>query len=271
MKRVVLNFVFFFAVSGIIAQDNSLKRYFDVKLKDITAIIPEKQEYDVVIKKQILHPIEKRVFFTDALKATFLVYGTDSVVWHNVGWSRIDDLLQEPVQTVNWDEFNGRVHKTGSTDLLNEEFYSNIPPEKREWAKMMTSDVPWLEFGWFILDSLEFQKDYFPQVMDNKDIAVEGSYTFSSSYLKCIWSGITLHNDEICAIVKFESLNSQLISYSGDTIAMKGRDMYYGELWVSLNDKQIERLVMVEDVVGENQFDKNLFEMQRIVTFNKVK
>ena len=52
---------------------------------------------------------------------------------------------------------------------------------------------------------------------------------------------------------------------------MKGRDMYYGEIWVSLNDKQIERLVMVEDVVGENQFDKNLFEMQRIVTFNKVK
>ena len=71
-------------------------------------------------------------------------------------------------------------------------------------------------------------------------------------------------------LIKFESLNSQLISYNGDKIAMKGRDMYYGELWVSLNDKKIERLVMVEDVVGENQFDKNLFEMQRIVTFNKV-
>jgi len=271
MKRVILSFVFFFMVSGIIAQDNTLKRYFDVKLKDIKPIIPEKQEYDVVIKKQILHPIEKMIYSTEALKASFWLYGTDSVVWLNVGWSRIDDLLQEPVQTINWDEFNGRIHKIGSTDWLNEEFYSNIPPEKKEWARMMTSDVPWFEFGWFILDSLEFQKDYFPQIMDNNDISVEGSYTFSSSYLKCIWSGITLHNDEICAIIKFESLNSQLISYSGDKIAMKGRDMYYGEIWVSLNDKQINRLVMVEDVVGENQFDKNLFEMQRIVTFNKVK
>ena len=271
MKRVILNLVFFFTVSGIIAQDNPLNRYFDVKLKNITPIVPEKQEYDVVIKKQILHPIEKRVYSTDALKASFWVYGTDSVEWQNVGWSRIDDLLQEPVQTVDWDEFNGRIHKIGSTDWLNNEFYSNIPPEKREWARMMTSDVPWLEFGWFILDNLEFQKEYFPPVMDNNDIKVEGAYTFSSSYLKCIWSGITLHNDEMCAIVKFESLNSQLISYSGDLMVMKGRDMYYGELWVSLNDKQIERLVMVEDVVGENQFDKNLFEMQRIVTFNKVK
>ncbi|MEA5127047.1 MAG: hypothetical protein VB074_02580 [Proteiniphilum sp.] len=271
MKRVILSFVFLFIVSGIIAQDNSLSRYFDVKLRDIESIIPEKQEYDVVIKKQILHPIEKMVYFTDALKATFRVHGTDSVVWHNVGWSRIDDLLQEPVQIVNWDEFNGRTHKTGSTDWLNEKFYSNIPQDKREWARMMTSDVPWLEFGKFIIDSLEFQKDYFPQIMDNKDIAVEGSNTFSSSYLKCVWSGITLCNDEICAIVKFESLNSQLISYSGDKIVMKGRDMYYGEILVSLNDKQIERLVMVEDLVGENQFDKNLFEMQRIVTFNKVK
>jgi hypothetical protein len=271
MKRVILYFVFFFTVSGIIAQDNSPKRYFDIKLKDITPIIPEKQEYDVVIKKQISHPIEKRVYATDALKASFWAYGTDSIVWHNVGWSRIDDLLQEPVQTVNWDEFNGRVYKIGSTDWLNDEFYSNVPSEKREWARMMTSDVPWFEFGWFILDSLEFQKDYLPKVMDNNDITVEGAYTFSSSYLKCTWSGITLHNDEICAIVKFESLNSQLISYSGDKIAMKGRDMYYGEIWVSLSDKQIKRLVMVEDVVSENQFDKNLFEMQRIVTFNKIK
>ena len=275
MKKLLTKFcllvILFFYVNTIIAQDNSLNRYFDVKFKDITPIIPEKQEYDVVIKKQILHPIEKRVYSTDALKATFWVYGADSVMWHNVGWSRLDDLLQEPVQTVSWDEFNGRIYIIGSTDWLNEEFYSNVPIEKREWARMMTSDVPWFEFGWFILDSLEFQKNYFPKFMDNNDTAVEGSYTFSSSYLKCIWSGITLHNDEICAIVKFESLNSQLISYSEGRIAMKGRDMYYGEIWVSLNDKQIERLVMVEDVVGENQFDKNLFEFQRIVTFNKVK
>ena len=271
MKRVILNFMFLFTVSGIIAQNNSLNRYFDFKLKDITPIIPEKQEYDFEMKKQMLHPIEKRVYSTEALKASFWLYGTDSVVWHNVGWSRIDDLLQEHVQTDNWNEFNGWIYKIGSTDFLNEEFYSHIPPEKREWARMMLSDVPWLEFGWSILDSLEFQKEYFPKDMDNRDIAVEGSYTFSSSYLKCIWSGITLHNNKMCAIVKFESLNSQIISYSEDRIAMKGRDMYYGEIWVSLNDKQIERFVMVEDVVSENQFDKNLFEMQRIVTFNKVK
>ena len=107
--------------------------------------------------------------------------------------------------------------------------------------------------------------------MDNNDIKVEGSYTFSSSYLKCIWSDITLHNAEICAIVKFESLNSQLISYSRDKIVTKGRDMYYGEIWISFSDKQIQRLVMIEDIVGENQFDKSFFEMQRIVTFNKVK
>jgi len=75
----------------------------------------------------------------------------------------------------------------------------------------------------------------------------------------------------MCAIVKFESLNSYLTSYSGDRMVMKGRDMYYGEIWISFNDKQIQRFVMVEDVVGEMQFDKNIFEMQRIVTFNKVK
>ena len=80
MKKIVLSFFCVLTVSGIIAQDNPLNKYFDVKLKDITPIIPEKQEYDVVIKKQICHPIEKRVYFTDALKASFWVYGTDSIV-----------------------------------------------------------------------------------------------------------------------------------------------------------------------------------------------
>ena len=272
MKRVIISFVFFFIVSDIIAEDNQLNRYFNIKLKDITPIVPEKQEYDVVIKRQTLHPVKNRIFGGEALKATWLMYGNDSIVWDNVRWSKIDDILQEPEQTVNWDEFNGRGHKIGSTvDYFKEDFYSDIPIEKKEWARMMTSDVPWFEFGWFILDSLEFQKEFFPKDMDNRDVSVEGVYTFSSSYLNCIWSGITIHNNEICAIVKFESFTNQLTSYSEGKMSMTGRDLYYGELWVSLNTKQIEYFKMVEDVVGEFYPNATLFEMQRIVTIKKVK
>jgi len=273
MKKVVVNFVFLFIVTGIIAQDNQLNRYFNIKLKDVPRIVPEKQEYDVVIKRHMLHPVKNGIFNGETLKSTWQMYGNDSIVWNNVRYSKIDDILQEPIQTIDWNEFNGRGHKIGAAnDYFQEDFYSDIPTEKKEWARMMTSDVPWFEFGWSILDSLEFQKEFFPKDMDKRDISVEGVYTFSSSYLKCIWSGITLHNNEICAIVKFESFTNQLTSYWEGKMAMTGRDLYYGELWVSLNTKQIEYFKMVEDVVGEFYLpNTTLFEIQRIVTMNKVK
>jgi hypothetical protein len=266
MKRVIFSIVFFFTLSSIMSQEKPLNRYFDVKLKDITPIVPEKQEYEVTIKFHTFHPIESKTYHMSAVKASWWVYASDSIVWRNVGWAEIDNLLHEPVPTVSWDEFNGWTHKIKSDDWLTEEYYSNIPQDKMEFARMMATDLPWFEVTWSILDSLEFQKEFFSKDMDNRDIEAEGSFVITSSYLKWIWSGITLHNNEICAVVKFESLSMQI-----NTPGMKGRDMYYGEIWVSLNDKQIERFVMVEDIVGESKSDKSLFEMQRIVTFNIVK
>lgn len=272
MKKAIVAFVCFFIASGITAQEERHNRYFDVKFKDITRIVPEKQEYDVVIKRQTLHPVENKVYGGEALKSTWLMYGNDSIVWHNVRWSKIDDILQEPAQTVGWDELNGRSHKIGAIDdMFQEDFFAGIPPEKKEWARMMTSDVPWFEYGWSKLDSLEFQKEYFAKDMENTEASIEGVYTFSFSYLKFIWSGITLHNNEICAIVKFESFNNRVTNYWEGQVTMKGRDSYYGELWISLNTKQTEYFYMVEDVVGEFYPNTTLFEMQRTVTISKVK
>lgn len=272
MKKAIVSFVCLFVISNAHAQDNSLSNYFSSKFKDIERIIPEKQVYDVEIKRQMLQPIENNIYNGEMLKSTWEMYGNDSIIWKNVRWSRIDNILQGPEQLVDWNEFNGRGHKIGAImDYLQEDFYSNIPAEKKEWARMMTSDVPWFEYGWSKLDSLEFQKEYFLKDMENKKVEIEGVYTFSSPYLKCIWSGITFHNNEICAIIKLESLNSHITSYWEGNMTMTGRDLYYCELWVSLRTKQIEHLRMVEDVVGEFYPDKTLFEVQRVLTINKEK
>ena len=248
-------------------------RYTDLKLKDVTPVIPEMQEYDVVIKKQVLHPIENKVMLTEAVRATYRVLDNDSVAWYNVGLAKIADLRQAPVDVTAWPEFDGWSYKTKNAGFLKAEVYENLPPRKREWARMLSADAAGLhEVGWYILDSLEFQRDFFPALMNDFDIALEGSYTFASTYLKYTWSGFTRHNGEWCAVVKFESLfNPAEIAHAGQTV-MKGRSMYYGEWWVSLEDKQIEYSEMVEDVIfHEYHPEIRLFDMQRIVTFNKVK
>jgi len=244
-----------------------------MNLKNIPSVIPEQQEYEVVIKKQVLHPIDNRVMQTEAVKASYRVLDNDSVEWYNVGLAQIKDLRQEPVEVTAWPEFEGWTYKTKNAELLKEEVYEDIPLRKREWARMLSADAAAMhEMGWYILDSLEFQKEFTPRLMENLDIALEDSYTFASTYLKYIWSGFTRHNGEWCAVVKFESLfNPAEIVHQGVTV-MKGRSMYYGEWWVSLEDRQIEYSEMVEDVVfNEYHPETRLFDMQRIVTFNKVK
>lgn len=271
MKKAILGFIFIFATSAVVAQNNSLKEYCDIRFKDITPVFPEKQQYDVVVKIQTSQPIENKAYSTGALKGQFMVYGTDSVVMQNVGYAKMDNLFEEPAQTVAWDELNGRCHKISSDDWQKDGFYHGIPLEKMDLARMIVSDMPWFEIAMYTTDSLEFGKDYFPSFMNNFDLDVAGSYTFGATYSKFTWSGVTLHNDEPCAIVKFESLNSRLNSYNADgTLLNKGRDLYYGEILISLIDKQLERFVMVEDVISEFQSDKNLVELQRVVTFNKI-
>ncbi len=251
------------------AQANAQDAWYKTRLKEVPAIVPAKQEYDVTIKKQILHPVGHNTIFADAIKASFWVYDNDSVEWQNVRWAKIDGLRQEPVKTIEWPEFNGLKYKTKSTDFLNAGLYGDIPRQKKEWARMLAADaVIMQEIGWQVIDSLEFNKAFTPRLMDGNDIAFENSYTFSNQYLTYIWSGVTWHNNELCAVVKFESLFNP---FNIDTI-VKGRSMYYGELWVSMQDKQIEHSIMVEDVVfNEYNPDEKLFNMQRIVVFDKVK
>ena len=277
MKILILSLLALSAVNCTVLKKEApvavLNDCIGMSLKSIPPVIPAQQEYDVVIKKQVLHPVDNRVLLTEAVKATYRVLDNDSVEWYNVGLANLNDLREEAVDFTPWPEFDGWTYKTKNAGFLKEEVYENIPPRKREWARMLSADAAALhEVGWYILDSLEFRKEFTPGLMDDFDIALEGSYTFASTYLKYTWSGFTRHNGEWCAIVKFESLFNPVDIVLEERTVMKGRSMYYGEWWVSLEDKQIEYSEMVEDVVfHEFHPETRLFDMQRIVTFNKVK
>jgi hypothetical protein len=65
---------------------------------------------------------------------------------------------------------------------------------------------------------------------------------------KLLWSDVTKHNNEVCAIVKFESLFNPL-KIDNIRMSVKGRSLYCGEMWISLKSKQFEYAVMAEDVI----------------------
>ncbi len=47
--RTMILFLALLFINNVIAQDNSISKYFNVRFIDIKAEIPEKQEYDIKI------------------------------------------------------------------------------------------------------------------------------------------------------------------------------------------------------------------------------
>jgi hypothetical protein len=78
----------------------------------------------------------------------------------------------------------------------------------------------------------------------------------------------------ICAIVKFESYYNPLEINNPD-MTLKGRPLYWGEMWISLTDKQVEYSLKHEDVIFKFKrasFPQEQFlDLQREIIFEKLK
>lgn len=259
-----------------IAQNKQVDNYFKIKLSEIELQNSEIQKYEVTLKWQNLDAIHGNTINCNAVKATYIVgLNNDSVSWENVSLSQIEDFNQTQFTGTDLPSFNDFSYKAMDTAFLSEEFYKKIPVEQRDLAKWLVSDAVQMQgLAWYVLDSLEFKKEFEPKLLENHDVSFEDWVTFTSRYQKLIWSGITKHNDEICAIVKFESYYNP-VKIDNEQMQVKGRSLYYGEMWISLTDKQVEYAVMFEDVVMKltsSMFpDEQLIDLQREIVFNKQK
>lgn len=259
----------------LFAQKNSIDRYLLLKPSEIKAKKSGIQEYAVSLKWQNLDAINGNKMNCNAVKATYITGSeNDSVSWKDVSLAQINDFQQKDYNGTKLTSFNGFTYKVNEMNFLNEDFYKAIPLEQRDLAKWLVSDAIQMQgLVWYVFDSLTYNKQFIPNFLNNYDIKFKDWVTFMSRYQKLIWSGITKYNNEVCAIIKFESLYNPL-KIDNNQMSVKGRSMYYGEIWVSLSDKQVEYATMVEDVVMKLKSslfpEEQLFDLQREIIFNKV-
>jgi hypothetical protein len=259
----------------LFAQKNSIDKYLSVKPSEIKPTKSGIQEYAVSLKWQNLDALNGNKFNCNAVKATYITgLKNDSVGWKDVSLAQISDFQQIEFNGTNLQAFNGFSYKINETNFLDEDFYNTIPIEQRDIAKWLVSDAIQMQgLAMFVFDSLAYNKPYLPKFLNNYDIKFKDWVTFSSRYQKLIWSGMTKYNNEVCAIIKFESLYNPLKIDNGQ-MSLKGRSLYYGEMWISLSDKQVEYASMVEDVImklkSELFPEEQLIDLQREVVFDKV-
>ncbi len=153
-------------------------------------------------------------------------------------------------------------------DLVSLEMFMEFPSdESRHLLYTLVWDAILFEvYAWDYFDKLELNQTINPARMENLDIDMAGWGTIKMQNLEMKWSGISSMNGELCAIIEYESLVNPVSSFGS-----KGRSCYWGEIWVSLHDKQIESGRLNEDVTMQmTGQDGKFINIQREVSFEKI-
>jgi hypothetical protein len=275
-NSIFLIFVFWLFANDLIAQNNQFDNFFTMNPGTIEMHDSEIQEYDVTLKWHNLDALSGSKINCNAVKATYITgLEHDYVKWSNVSIAQIHDFNQVSFSGTPLPAFDDFTYIAMDTTFLSEKLYEIIPENQRDLAKWLVSDAVQMHgLALYIFDSLEFNKAFFPKLLENYNVKFENWVTFTSRYQKLIWSGISKHNGEICAIVKFESFYNP-VEINTQQMIVNGRSLYYGEMWISLSDKQVEFASMVEDVVmkmtGAMFPEEQLINLQREIVFTKLK
>lgn len=239
-----------------------------LELRDIEPDYSGTQEYKATFRIVQISPTGAWQPRYMAADATF--YATpDMLGWKDVVIGAVDDMYGAEIKGVPVPQFDRFVYKpqfNAAVDFLRDDFYANIPREYKDWGLFFVMDeVHMIEQAWGIADSLRFREEYYPPWMDNSDVDYD-NFSFQSSRLKFVWSGITEHNGETCALVEYYSLYNPMVTKSEDGAKAYARSLYWGEFWISLEDKQVEYSKMIEDVF---HFGGEPMNMQRVIVFDK--
>lgn len=172
--------------------------------------------------------------------------GSDSVKWNNVSISH-SKQLEEPFPKGTNQDFTENFTYVPSEEILTASFYTNLP-EFTIITKNLMWDLMGIEgFAYWHWNDLKLNTEY--EVTEaNFEVDLAGEGTFENKDIRLKWIGITSIDNEVCAIIKYSTMNNPL-SIKLENFAMTGRSHYWGEVYVSLLDKQIEYASLSEDVV----------------------
>jgi hypothetical protein len=132
-------------------------------------------------------------------------------------------------------------------NVLGTDIFRSFPPAIGVFSKNLVWDVLSFEvFGWIYYDSLQLNVPFTAKKLNSQmDLPELGK--FENKDIKLTWTGISTMNNNICAVIEFLAMDNPL-DFKTDFIQMKGRSHYWGTLWLSLSDKQIEYGILHEDV-----------------------
>lgn len=196
--------------------------------------------------------------------------GADRFTWNNVSVATASGEAppEPPGQSLDiMEDFSYGL----SEEIIREPMYDRFPSgDLRDLVKTMVWDGMLIEMFDMLLPGFgELTLNEFHEASEYQNVEIEmgdwGSLLMRDLQLK--WSGMSEVNGEPCAIVLFQSFSNPV-----DAAGIRGRSCYWGQVWISAEDSQIECLTMNEDVILEiptGEDASTVLNLQRQVRFDR--
>ena len=171
-----------------------------------------------------------------------------TVNWHDVNMAESNSLEAEFPKGAKQEYMEGFSYIPGDNMMLDSSFPGFPAGTNAIYAKNLVWDWMAIEaFAWEYFDSLELNVTFSASLI-NGVVDLDNVGFFENRDVKLTWRGISQVNNELCAMIEYRTFNNTL-GLENEQMNMKGRSHYWGIVWVSLKDKQIEYAELYEDVV----------------------
>jgi len=174
--------------------------------------------------------------------------GGGEVMWKNVAQAEADGATAPFAAAQKRDFMEGFRYRNDLPSTLNPEFFKGFPPTA-VFERNLVWDTGMIEvFGQGYFEHLKLNEPY--HLASNHDVNMPDVGTFRNHDIVLEWIGHSQRNGQDCALITYKAFFNPLEIVNGG-MTLKGRSDYWGEIWVSLETKQIEYGTIYENVAGE--------------------
>jgi len=273
MKTSILFLAGLLFVNYAFGQTKDVKDYLKQLPKDLKLDNSSVRSYEIITDYYNYNLASE--FLGKKRVAGIVSYGleNDSARWENVYTSDSGVLDAEYPQTPYKDFMQGFTYIPDDR-VVTPEFARNHLPEADTFIMNLVWDALCFDvIAYSDWNSLSLNKEYQARNM-NSEVEIANFGTFENKDIRITWLGVTEMNNKICAILKYAVMNNP-VKMKLENMSMNGRSHYWGEIYVSLSDKQIEYATLSEDVLTDIKMsgvpDPIIGYTIRYITFSRVK
>jgi hypothetical protein len=170
------------------------------------------------------------------------------VMWKNVTEATATGATAPFAAPEKRDFMEGFHYRNNVGDTMAADFFKGFPP-----SAIMERNLVWdtgmIEmFGQRYFSHLKLNEPY--QALSDQVVNMPNLGTFKNQNVVLEYIGRSQRNGQECAVITYQAFFNPVNLATGG-MTLTGRSDYWGEIWVSLETKQIEYGTLYESVVGE--------------------